>query len=295
MQLLELGLVFGDVRANFRGAFGGLRQVSKLALAQLLRVLDGLFDTGDLGAHLVVRALHFVEVLGALGVLFARLLDLALHPALLGDRRLQGILGSRKIALVPLGLLIEYAQAHGQQLRRCLPLLGLVLLVTLCRLCLAVEMANLFVDFVNKVCEPLEVLARVADAVFGLAPALLVLGDAGRLFDVHAHFLGLGLDDARDHALLDDRVAARPEAGTEENAGDVFATAFRAVQEVARDAVARDGAPNGDLREVGVLATDGTVRVIEDQFDRRGADRLSGAGAVEDDIRHRVAAQPRRR
>ena len=50
----------------------------------------------------------------------------------------------------------------------------------------------------------------------GFAAALLVLGDARGLLEEHAQLLGLRLDDARDHALLDDRVAARAEAGAEE-------------------------------------------------------------------------------
>ena len=60
-----------------------------------------------------------------------------------------------------------------------------------------------------------------ASAVLGLAAALLVLGDARGLLEEHAQLLGLGLDDARDHALLDDRVGARPEARAEEDVGDV--------------------------------------------------------------------------
>ena len=44
----------------------------------------------------------------------------------------------------------------------------------------------------------------------------------------------LRLDDARDHVLLDDRVAARAEAGAEEQLRDVLAAAAHAVQEVRR-------------------------------------------------------------
>jgi hypothetical protein len=81
-------------------------------------------------------------------------------------------------------------------------------------------------DFLAHVVEAVEVLAGVADAGFGFLAALLVLGDAGGLFQVDAQVLGLGLDDLRDHALLDDRVAARAQARAEEQIGDVAAAAL---------------------------------------------------------------------
>jgi len=41
-----------------------------------------------------------------------------------------------------------------------------------------------------------------ADTVFGLATALLVLGDAGSFFDKVTQVFGLGFDQLGDHALL---------------------------------------------------------------------------------------------
>ena len=55
-----------------------------------------------------------------------------------------------------------------------------------------------------------QILARVGEAAFGLLAALLVLRDARGLLEEDAQLLGLGLDDARDHPLLDDRIGARP-------------------------------------------------------------------------------------
>ena len=63
----------------------------------------------------------------------------------------------------------------------------------------------------------------MADAVLRLAAALLVPGDAGGLLEEGAQVVGPRLDDARDHALLDDRVAARAQAGAEEQLRDVLA------------------------------------------------------------------------
>ncbi len=70
----------------------------------------------------------------------------------------------------------------------------------------------------------------MADAGLGLPAAFLILGDARRFFEEDPQFLGLGLDEPRDHALLDDGVAARPQAGTQENIGNIPAPAAGAVQ-----------------------------------------------------------------
>ena len=93
-------------------------------------------------------------------------------------------------------------------------------------------MADLLVDFIAHVLQALEVFARVGNTRLGFLAALFVTGDAGRLFDEGAHVIGLGLDDARDHALLDDGVAAAAETRAEEQLGDVLAAATRAVEKV---------------------------------------------------------------
>ena len=99
-------------------------------------------------------------------------------------------------------------------------------------------MRELLFDLFAQILQPLEVLARVVDAVLGLAPPLLVLRDAGRLLEKRAQLLGLRLDEAGDHALLDDRVAVRADAGAEQDVRDVFAAATRVVQVILRSAVA---------------------------------------------------------
>ena len=83
-------------------------------------------------------------------------------------------------------------------------------------------MRELFLDLLAEVFQALEILAGVPNALLGFAAALLVLGYARRFLEERAQLLGLGLDEARDHALLDDRVGARPEAGAEEHVRDVL-------------------------------------------------------------------------
>ena len=100
-------------------------------------------------------------------------------------------------------------QAQREQLCVDLALLGLEVLVALRVFRLLLQVRELLLDLVAQILEALEILARVRNAVLGLAATLLVLRDAGRLFEERAQLLGLRLDEPRDHALLDDRVAVR--------------------------------------------------------------------------------------
>jgi hypothetical protein len=112
-----------------------------------------------------------------------------------------------------------------------------------------------------------------------------------RLLEERPHVLGLGLDDARDHVLLDDRVAARAQAGAEEQLRDVLATAADAVQEIRGRAVARDDALEGHLGVARIFAGELAVRIVEHELDGRRAHGFAGTGAIENDVRHRIATQ----
>ena len=100
------------------------------------------------------------------------------------------------------------------------------------------QFSDLGLEFAANVGDPRQVLACVLDASFGFLAPFLVTRDAGGLFDEATQVFRLGLDDARDHALLDDGVGARAETGAEEQVGDVLAPATGLVEEVIRLAVA---------------------------------------------------------
>src|SRR5690606_30153515 len=169
-------------------------------------------------------------------------LELALGLALLGDQLLQAGFLLRQALAQRLQLDVEGAELERLPLRVADLPLGLDRGVLLGLARLAGQVLELLADFLAQVVEAVEILAGVADAVLGLAAPLLVLGDAGRLLEVDPQLLGLGLDHLADHALLDDRVAARAQAGTEEQVGDVPAAAAGAVEVVAALAVAAHGA-----------------------------------------------------
>ena len=158
---------------------------------------------------------------------------------------------------------------------------------------LRVELLELLAELDADVLDAREILARVGEPPFGLLAPLLVLGDAGGLLEEHAQLLGLRLDDARDHPLLDDRVGARPEPGAEEEIVDVAAAHRDVVDVVRRIPVARQHALDRDLGVLPPLAADAAQAVVEVELDRRAADGLALARAVEDHVLHRFAAQRR--
>ena len=152
-------------------------------------------------------------------------------------------------------------------------------------------MTNLFVDFVAQILQALHVLARRSDTRLGLFAPLFITRDAGGFFDEGAHVIGFGLDDARDHALLDDGVAARAETCAEKQLRDVFTAAARTVQRIFRTAIARYLALQRHFGVTGIRAADLAVGIIEHQLNRGRSHRLASARAVKDDIGHRIAAQ----
>jgi hypothetical protein len=117
----------------------------------------------------------------------------------------------------------------------------------------------LAVQLAQDVIHPGEVLARVVQAVFGLAPALLVFADAGGFFQEQAQFFGAAFDDAADGALADDGVGARAQAGAQKHVLHVAPTHRLVVDVVAAGAVARQHALDGDLGELAPLAAGAVV------------------------------------
>ncbi len=169
------------------------------------------------------------------------------------------------------------------------PLLLLEFAKAFSRLRLAFQSLQLPVELVGNIRKPFQVFDGVLDAVLRLPPPFPILGDAGGLLQVSAQLLGLRLYQLGDHALLDDRIAARAEAGSKEHVGDIPPSAAGAVQVVEGLAIAVDLPTNGDLRiggelALGEFAANASVPVVEDQLDGGQGRRWPGTGTVEDDI-----------
>src|SRR5207237_5700875 len=95
------------------------------------------------------------------------------------------------------------------------------------------------------------------------------------------------------HSLLDDRVGTRAEARAEEEIVDIASPDRDVVDVVAGIAVAREQPLDRQLRILTPLPADPSFAVVEEELDRRATDRLAIAGAVEDHVLHRFAAQRR--
>ena len=252
---------------------------------------DLLLHPRQVAAHFVHRGLGLRQHLGCLLAAHAVGFDPALGVALLGYQLLQPCFLAGQVFTHLRQPLVQRPVFQRQPFGVADLPLGLDGGVLLGLARLPGQVIELLAHLFAQVVEPVQVLAGVADPVLGLAAALLVLGDAGGLLQVHPQLLGAGIDDLADHALLDDRVAARAQAGAQEQIGDVTAAAAGAVEVVVTLAVAADRALDRDLVERGVLAGDGVVGVVKDQLHHGLRDRLARRRAGEDHVGQRVTAQ----
>ena len=290
-QLVDLRLIARQVQRRFCCAPFGLLEISLLSLTQLATVLNGLFSSRDLGADLVVATLHRVERFGLLGEVFTGRFDRGLDRTQIRNGRLHLGLTLAQDAFLRLRILIDEPQAQSKQLGRQLALVLLQRLIAACRGRLALQMAQLLVDFLSNVAQAFEIFLRVRNAILGFATALLVLGDAGRLFDEAAQLFGTCLDHPRDHSLLDDRVAACTETRAEEQLRDVLASAADAVQKVCGLPIARDHALERHLVVACVLSCECAVGIVEHELHGCSPNRLARRRAVEHDVGHGITAQ----
>ncbi len=261
------------------------------AVARLDDELDLGFEPADLGIRLVERTLRALHRVAGRVMRHPQRLELRLDLAQLRGLRLQVDLGLLDGALLLLLLALRLVLAQQPQQALLFLAVGLQFLVLGRHHRLRLELLEVRAQFAHDVLDARQVLARVVQAVLGLAAALLVLRHAGGFLEEHAQLFGLGLDDPRDHALPDDRVGARPEAGAEEDVLDVAAARRQIVDVVAGGAVAREHALDGDLAVLAPLAGGAAVGVVEDQLDAGPAAGLARGGAVEDHVLHRLAAQ----
>ncbi len=252
-RLLEARTHFGQRRLEFGSklavahavqvrvldALRDLVEFLSLARADFTRVVDGLFGARDVGADLVVAPLHFGQHGRLRVVLLPRALDGGFDRPLLRQRGLQRKVTLAQDRLARARFALDFAQLEREQFGVRLPFFLLQRLVAARGGGLALQVTQLLFDFVTQVGQARQVFARLRDAAFRFLAALLVARDARGFLEEGAHVVGFRLDHARDHVLFDDRVAARTEAGAEEQLRDVLATAAHAVQEIRRLAVAR--------------------------------------------------------
>ncbi len=278
-----------------RAPAGALRfEVGALAHQALAAggdVADPLLEPAHLERGLGERALRRVQRVVGVVVRLADLFELGFGMAQVGALRFErGGRGDDRLADARL-LARRVAVAQEPELVQLQLRVVLERAVASRDFGLRFELFEIAVELAQDVVDARQVLACVLEARLGLAPALLVLGDAGSLFEEEAQLLGLALDDPRDRPLADDRVGARPEPGAEEDVLDVAPAHRLAVDVVAAGAVARQHPLDGDLGEPIPRPPCARLAVVEHELDAGTAGRLSQVRAVEDHVLHRLAAQ----
>ena len=140
-----------------------------------------------------------------------------------------------------------------------------------------------------NIADPRQIFFGVRQAIFGVLTSFLVARHAGRFFQKHAQLFGLGLDDARDHALLNHRISSRPEASAKEHVKNIAPTNRLIVQVVAGADIPLHDALDGELGVLAPLTSCTTAAVIEHQLDARARNRFAIATTIENDVIHRFA------
>ena len=290
-DLLQLGLGILPAGGPLGGLLGQLGQAGLGALAAFDHEADLGLQPADLGAGLVQAPLRLVDLVAGGVVRLADGFQISLDVAQVGHAGLQlglGLLGvglQAHLAFLGLGALHEPELVLLE--RGALLQAG----VLLGHLGLLFQPVEVVVQLAQDVFHAGEVLARVGQAVLGLAAALLVLGDAGGLFQEQAQLFRARLDDAADGALADDGVGARAEARAQEHVLHVAPAHRLVVDVVAAGTVAREHALDGDFGELAPLAAGAVVAVVEHQLHAGAAGRLAAGGAVEDHVLHGLATQ----
>ena len=288
---VQLALILLQVLPGFLETDESLAQIVVELARPLLLERDRLLDPRDFGTQGIVVRLDLVEGIRALAVVLAALLDGSVDLLVLGIHRFQPHLQLGYRLGAGRGLLVQLLPLQSLQLGFQGPLFALVFGIFFRCLGLPLQVLELALQFVAQIGEPLQVLHGAAHAVLGFTAPLLVLGDPRGFLDEHAQLFRPGLDQARNHALLDNRIAARSETGAEEDVGNVAAAAAAAVEKVFGLGFAGHQAADGNFRIAGVLAADAAIAVVKDQFDGGLAHRLPVDRAIENDVGHGFAAQ----
>jgi len=125
-----------------------------------------------------------------------------------GGRFLQSGFTPGQVLVTCLNFCHQSFPAQGHEPGFQLPFFLLELAVSLRCAGLALQTAQVFTHLVAQIGQPRQVVAGVLDSSLGFAAPFLVLGNARRLFQMCPNFLRPGIDDFRNHALLDNGIAA---------------------------------------------------------------------------------------
>ena len=186
---------------------------------------------------------------------------------------------------------IERRPANGQQLRFLLTLFRFQFFVFFGCLSLALQVSKLTFQLIPNIGQPLKVFLGTSHPVFGFAASVFVFRNPCSFFDINTQFFWLGFDQARNHALLDNRIRTRAQTGAKKDIGNVLTAALSAIQVISRLTISGDLSADTDFIVLRILATQSAIGVIEYQINTCLTDRFTFRGAVKNNVGHGVATQ----
>ncbi len=260
--------------------------------ASLLHMLQALLDASDLGASRIHCRLTRTELIGGANLRLPQSLDIGFERAHLRHLCLNRGLGGGGLDLSGPCLLAGQIrpQTHQRGLHRLQ--LGRQIAIALSGSGLCGQTGDLLIEPAQDVLDAVEVDAGVAQPALGFLPALAVARHAGGFFEEVAQLLGTRLDNAVDHALLDDAVGAGAHASAQKQVANITLAHREVVDEELRVTVALEHPTHRNLGKRLPLPGRPSLAVVEQQFHRRARHRFAPARAVENDVLQRLAAQP---
>ena len=102
----------------------------------------------------------------------------------------------------------DLTQLHGQQFSVPGALFAFQGLIATCGRGLTLQPIQLLVDLFAQVVQTFEIFLGVRNAIFGVTATFLVAGNTGGFFDKATQVFRTRFNDARNHALFNDGVAA---------------------------------------------------------------------------------------
>ena len=165
-----------------------------LAVLDLLRQAVALFDdecdlllqAQYLGIARIELALFGMQGIGQAEVLAARTFQLAFHFAQLGDLGFQLVLRLFDLLRQTCPPCFRFLLVNQPQQALCGLAPRFEFAVGLGHFRLFAQMRELFIQLLQNIADAQQVVARVAQAQFGFAPAVAVFGDAGRFFQEYS-------------------------------------------------------------------------------------------------------------
>ena len=207
--------------ARFLQGFFNLRQLVILLFAAFTGVFDLLLGTRHLRTEFIKIGLGLIQCLSGAGMTLALGFDRSLGTALVCDDALELNLSRTNRFVTTLQRFAMLTPSQCQGLTGNLPFVLFQHLILFCGACLTLQMSQLLVNFLAQIVESIEVVTGMPNAIFRLASALLVFGDARGFFEVDAQIFRFGFNQPGNHALFDDGVATRAETGAKEDIADI--------------------------------------------------------------------------